>query len=791
MKSTVNIIKLQATINATRDLIWNSLQKKSTVFDPKTSLNSDENQLLIRSIPTLVLYNDDGLDLFDQITYNHQYYLTDCEIDIFKNYGVQMAEYVQNDSIVVELGVGAMRKTRHFLNSVVEQNKSPTYYAIDLEEETLRSCLEELAKEFPTIKFVGLCGLYEKGLEYISKLPKANSPKIILWLGSSIGNMTRPEAVEFFKFVDKTALVPGDLFFVGIDRRNEPEVISKAYNDDMGITRDFILNGLSNVNDIFNENIFDKSQFEYVSIYNSILGRHEAYYKSLVDQTLSVNDPKFEDIHLCKGELINVEYSYKYNIDEVETLAHDSKFNHTHCWFDSTKKYGFHMFQRPPFFFPKVPTETLPTCPTLEEFHELWKAWDLVTGTMIENCYEKPISLRLPYIFYFGHIPAFSDQRLNQYLCKPLTEPAEFAVVFERGIDPDVTDGICRHSHSEELDTWPSVEDVLDYLSRVRESIGAVFKEFDNGKEFSSQLKEILFMLFEHEAMHLETLLYMILQSDNLIPPKNVLPPPFSLHSTNMKIPSSSLIDVDGGIEKVGQNKNRKVLGWDLESPIQELEVKAFKIQTRPVTIGEYFKFLKLKRKENAVSLEELIPSSWSYDPEAINSGMDLNPSDFKLKTVFGKLSLSAGWLKSVSCSYVQASAYAESVGMRIPNQQELLKLKRLSLEENGDFVTRGTNVGFSSWLPKDLNIKKIHNDIRDVDICGNGWEWSSSVWEKFEGYKTSDLYPGYSFDFLDGKHNLMFGGSWATHPRLALRNSFKNWFQRDYNFMFAQFRCA
>jgi uncharacterized SAM-dependent methyltransferase len=96
---------------------------------------------------------------------------------------------------------------------------------------------------------------------------------------------------------------------VGIDGRNPPCVISKAYNDSDGLTNEFIMNGLDNINKVFGMKVFERSKFEYLSIYNDILGRHEAYYKSLCDQVISSG---VDSVEIKKDELINIEYSFKY-----------------------------------------------------------------------------------------------------------------------------------------------------------------------------------------------------------------------------------------------------------------------------------------------------------------------------------------------------------------------------------------------------------------------------------------------------------------------------------------------
>ncbi|KAJ3053637.1 hypothetical protein HK102_011674, partial [Quaeritorhiza haematococci] len=397
-----------------------------------------------------------------------------------------------------------MRKTKYFLDAIVEQGKSVTYYALDLSEKSLHDCLDAMAQCFPTIKFVGLLGTYEDSLQYIhSHIPKGVR-KMLLWLGSSIGNFTREEAATFMRSVADVAMEAGDLFLCGIDRRNDPVAVGLAYNDPKGLTRDFIMNGLDHVNVILQEPAFDRSQFAYVSIYNNELGRHEAYYRSLVDQTINIKQNANCSIALRKGELINVEYSYKYSAQEVDRLLHDARLNKTTKWTDEKDQYDLHLFQKPPFFFDRItPTRNRAPCPSIAEFEELWKAWDTVTRTMIpsSNYLERPIALRHPYIFYMGHIPSFLDIQVSRCLNEKFTEPQYYTTIFERGIDPDMEDPSKCHPHSQVPDTWPALEEILAYQARVRTRIRTLY---DTVSTFSRRLQRVLFMCYEHEAMHLE-----------------------------------------------------------------------------------------------------------------------------------------------------------------------------------------------------------------------------------------------------------------------------------------------
>ena len=76
------------------------------------------------------------------------------------------------------------------------------------------------------------------------------------------------------------------------------------------------------------------------------------------------------------------------------------------------------------------------------------------------------------------------------------------------------------------------------------------------------------------------------------------------------------------------------------------------------------------------------------------------------------------------------------------------------------------------------------------LELVGNGWEWTSSTFGPFRGFEPMASYPGYSADFFDGQHRVLLGASWATDAQLV-RRSFRNWFQPNYPYVFAKFRCV
>ena len=320
------------------------LDLKKSISSAIQSKNVKFGDSMIRSIPTMVLYDDKGLQIFDKITYSPDYYLTMSEIDVFVHHASEMAKnHIPDNGIVVELGCGAMRKTKYILDEISKSGKTVTYYAVDLSSKSLSDSLEPLKKLYPTISFVGLWGTYDDSLLWLAKNAQKDVLKVYLWLGSSIGNLTRSEAADFLNKVSTSAMNPGDVFFCGIDRRNLASKIALAYDDTAGLTRDFIMNGLVHVNTIFGEELLDTKKFAYKSIYNEIEGRHEAYYVVLEAHKIISKSNSLE-VSLTAGEMINVEYSYKYSESEVTELVRRANMTHCGKWTDSTNLYDLHYF---------------------------------------------------------------------------------------------------------------------------------------------------------------------------------------------------------------------------------------------------------------------------------------------------------------------------------------------------------------------------------------------------------------------------------------------------------------
>lgn len=184
------------------------------------------------------------------------------------------------------------------------------------------------------------------------------------------------------------------------------------------------------------------------------------------------------------------------------------------------------MLAKPKMRFSLIPSAYASSnLPTLKDWEGLWAAWDNVTRGMIprEELLDKPIKLRNACIFYFGHIPTFLDIQLSRATGEALTEPDHYATIFERGIDPDVDNPEKCHAHSEIPGEWPPVEEILEYQTRVRRRLRQLYQA--GAEHIPRQVARYIWIGFEHEAMHLETLLYMLLQSEKTIAPPNAIQP--------------------------------------------------------------------------------------------------------------------------------------------------------------------------------------------------------------------------------------------------------------------------
>jgi len=265
------------------------------------------------SLPPKYFYDHRGSVLFDQICNTEEYYPTRTESQLLNRYCQHIINQLSLHHII-ELGSGTSRKTRHLFDACQLLDHSPVYWPFDVCEPMLVETAHELKLQYDWLDIQPLEGDYSAGL---SHLPKPDGHSLYVFLGSSIGNFTETEAIEFLKEV-RQHMATGDSLLLGIDRLKDVQVLEAAYNDAEGITAAFNLNVLSVLNNELGAD-FNSDQFTHQALFNTEKSQIEMYLKSDTDQTINFSEIN-EELHIKGGEKILTEISRKYSFDGIKRL---------------------------------------------------------------------------------------------------------------------------------------------------------------------------------------------------------------------------------------------------------------------------------------------------------------------------------------------------------------------------------------------------------------------------------------------------------------------------------------
>jgi iron(II)-dependent oxidoreductase len=361
----------------------------------------------------------------------------------------------------------------------------------------------------------------------------------------------------------------------------------------------------------------------------------------------------------------------------------------------------------------------------------------LVPGAL----YDRPIPERHRNIFYLGHLEAFDWNLIcRKALDLPSFHP-QFDKLFEFGIDPPP-----GRLPEDQPSDWPSVAEVGRYNARVREGVDCALEQGEAPEQYWH-------VAIEHRLMHAETFAYML---HNLDPDRKIAPPDAVTVTLGPAV-SPSTIEVPAGPATLGRRRGNG-FGWDNEFDEHTIETPAFAMSKYNVTNGEYLDFVRAGADP---------PYFW------VRRG-----DDWFQRTMFGAVPLPPAWPAYVTQQ--QAAAYAKWTGKRLPTEAQFHRAACGS--PNG-----GGNYDFRSWDPVPVTDSSANGFAQ---LSGNGWEWTSTVFQPFAGFEPFPFYPGYSANFFDGDHYVLKGAS-ARTAACFLRPSFRNWFRPDYPYVYAAFRCV
>jgi len=298
-------------------------------FEPKPKDLLSEVQVLLagdqKRLPSMLLYDEKGAQLFDQICELPEYYPTRTETAILNRHAAAIADALGSKCMLVEFGSGSSTKTRILLDHMEEL---VSYVPIDISREHLLASAEAVAQDYPDVQVQPVVADYMAPFE----LPAPAEPPqqtTGFFPGSTMGNLESSDAVAFLRNVCDVVGDGGSLL-LGADLRKDRATLEAAYNDAAGVTAAFNLNALEVVNDRLGAD-FDPSRFRHEAIYDSEAGRIEMRLVSRQRQTVQLGAQRIE---FEPQEYILTEYSHKYRLEEVAALAAEAGMAVEQVWTD-------------------------------------------------------------------------------------------------------------------------------------------------------------------------------------------------------------------------------------------------------------------------------------------------------------------------------------------------------------------------------------------------------------------------------------------------------------------------
>jgi L-histidine Nalpha-methyltransferase len=256
-------------------------------------------------------YDERGSELFEEITQLPEYYLTRAERMLLEQRISEIITAVRPCSLV-ELGAGSATKTRIILDEMRSHGCAECYVPVDVSKEFLEAAALQLRADYVDVQVMPVVSDITEPFA----LPPVASPTLVAFLGSTIGNFSREEAIQLLSHI-AGEMGPSDRFLLGADLIKDPAIINRAYNDSSGVTAAFNLNILVRLNRELSAN-FPVKDYEHRAFYSSENHRVEMH---LIARTAhKVTIPEIGEISFEKGESIRTELSYKYDRPILEDI---------------------------------------------------------------------------------------------------------------------------------------------------------------------------------------------------------------------------------------------------------------------------------------------------------------------------------------------------------------------------------------------------------------------------------------------------------------------------------------
>ncbi|MBW2269688.1 MAG: L-histidine N(alpha)-methyltransferase [Deltaproteobacteria bacterium] len=291
-----------------------------------------------KSIPCRFLYDEEGSQLFEQICEVPEYYLTRAERSILEKRATEIAACFDGPLTLAELGSGNAAKTRLLIEACLHAHGRLRYVPVDISPEILESSSLALLDDYPALEVRAIATEYRASLPHVRA--DTEYPKLIAWLGSSIGNLTRDEAAAFLHSV-RGNMSREDRVLLGIDLRKSPRELEAAYDDAAGVTSRFSLNLLQRLNRELDAN-FDIGAFRHSAVYCEAEGRVHIEIVSRRAQRVRIDALDME-VEFAADEGIHTENAFKYSAEEIERLAAAADLELDRGWSDVHERFSLNL----------------------------------------------------------------------------------------------------------------------------------------------------------------------------------------------------------------------------------------------------------------------------------------------------------------------------------------------------------------------------------------------------------------------------------------------------------------
>jgi L-histidine Nalpha-methyltransferase len=291
-----------------------------------------------KTLSPWLFYDQRGSELFEAITELPEYYLTRTERAIFAEHGdAMLAAAGAPDLAVIELGAGTAAKTSVLLEAAARHCARVSYYPIDISASALDEARRNIGERAPQVCVEARVADYT---EDMSAVPAIGCRRLVLYIGSSIGNFEPAEAARLLRAL-RQRLAPGDLLLLGVDHGKERSVLLRAYNDAAGVTAEFNRNVLVRVNRELGGG-FRPGIFRHRAVWNERGSRIEMHLESLIAQTVPIRDLGLT-VDFRRGESIHTENSYKFTPETAARMLERGGFTVRQSWTDEKRWFGVYL----------------------------------------------------------------------------------------------------------------------------------------------------------------------------------------------------------------------------------------------------------------------------------------------------------------------------------------------------------------------------------------------------------------------------------------------------------------